>query len=279
MSILNSSGAAYWGRKALEHSRRGKQINLLCESLETRQLLSASATVSSPSQPMASPFLDVSPLVSAGPTGLSPQQLQNAYGVNQITFAGGAISGNGAGQTIAIVDAYNDPNIASDLATFDSQYGLSAPPSFVVKNLGATTTDPGWALETSLDVEWAHALAPKANIVLVESSSATLNGLFGAVSYASQLSGVSVVSMSWGTPEFWGEWNYDSLFTTPKGHTGVTYVASSGDSGAWFGPMYPSVSPNVLAVGGTTLTLSSSGTYSLETGWSGSTGGFSGLDS
>ena len=109
-------------------------------------------------------------------------------------------------------------------------------------------------------------------------SSSNLNSLFSAVSYASKLPGVGVVSMSWGTQEFWGEAQYDSIFTTPAGHTGVTYVAASGDSGAWDGPMYPSVSPNVLAVGGSSLTLRSNGSYSSETGWSDSTGGFSGLD-
>ena len=127
-------------------------------------------------------------------------------------------------------------------------------------------------------MEWAHAIAPAANIVLVEAASSNLNSLFSAVSYASKLPGVGVVSMSWGTQEFWGEQQYDSIFTTPAGHTGVTYVASSGDSGAWYGPMYPSVSPNVLAVGGTSLTLNSNGSYGSETGWSGSTGGFSGTD-
>jgi len=226
----------------------------------------------------AQPAIQVIPFVSNGPSGYSPQQIQNAYGVNQIKFSSGTVTGSGAGQTIAIVDAYNDPNIASDLAKFDAQYGLSAPPSFTVDNLGARTTDPGWALEVSLDVEWAHALAPKANIILVEASSASLNGLFNAVSTASQIKSVSVVSMSWGTQEFWGEWNYDSIFTTPAGHIPITYIASSGDSGAWYGPMYPSVSPNVVAVGGTTLTLGSGNSYGSESGWSGSTGGFSGTD-
>ena len=183
------------------------------------------------------------------------------------------------GQTIAIVDAYNDPNISSDLAAFDKQFGLSAPPSFTVDNLGATTTNAGWALEESLDVEWAHAVAPEANIVLVEASSASLNSLFSAVSFASKLQGVSVVSMSWGTTEFLGESAYDSIFTTPAGHNAVTFVAASGDSGAWSGPMYPAVSPNVLAVGGSTLTLAANNTYGSETGWSDSTGGFSGYDS
>ena len=83
------------------------------------------------------------PQVASGPTGYTPQQIQTAYGLNQITFSGGKVVGNGAGQTIAIVNAYNDPNITSDLATFDSEFGLSAPPSFTVDNLGATTTNAG----------------------------------------------------------------------------------------------------------------------------------------
>ena len=74
----------------------------------------------------------------------------------------------------------------------------------MVKNLGGTTTNAGWALETSLDVEWAHAIAPDADIVLVEAASSNLNSLFSAVSYASKLSGVGVVSMSWGTARVLG---------------------------------------------------------------------------
>jgi len=210
---------------------------------------------------------------------LDPQQIQNAYGINQIRFSGGQIVGNGAGQTIAIVTAYNDPTITSDLAKFDNAFGLSNPPSFTVRKVGATTTDAGWALETSLDVEWAHAIAPGANILLVEAPSASVFDLFTAINYARWQPGVSVVSMSWGMSEFQGEQGLDPLFNTPVDHTGVTFVASSGDSGAWYGPMYPSVSPGVLAVGGTTLTLSSAGGYGSESGWSGSTGGLSGYDS
>jgi subtilase family serine protease len=225
----------------------------------------------------AAPQTDVRMLDATGPTGMSPQQIRSAYGINQIMFSGGTVAGNGAGQTIAIVEAYDDLHISADLAAFDAAYGLNAPPSLTVLNLGATTTDAGWALETSLDVEWAHAMAPAAKIVVVEASSATIAALFSAVSYASTLPGVSVVSMSWGTSEFVGESSYDSLFTTPAGHTNVAYVAASGDSGAWYGPMYPSVSPNVLAVGGTSLALGAGNTYASESGWSGSTGGFSGL--
>src|SRR5262249_18442965 len=158
-----------------------------------------------------------------------------------------------------------DPNIASDLSKFDSQYGLSAPASFTqYVETGLRQDDSGWALETSLDVEWAHAIAPGASIVLVEAEP-DLYDLFSGVSFASQLSGVSVVSMSWGSGEFSGESAYDSVFTTPTGHSNVTFVASSGDSAV---TEYPSVSPNVLAVGGTTLNVTSQGKYISETGWS-----------
>jgi hypothetical protein len=253
-------------------------VRLCCEPLELRQLLSGDAPVSSIGQISAVPALDVTAELATGPTGLTPQQIQDAYGINLVAFSGGTIAGNGAGETIAIVDAYKDPSIASDLAAFDKRYGLEAPPSLTVDNLGATTADAGWDLETSLDVEWAHAIAPAANIILVEAASSSLLSLLSAVGFASRQAGVDVVSMSWGTQEFLGESGFDSLFETPSGHNNVTFVAASGDTGAWYGPEYPSVSPNVLAVGGTTLALSSNNTYGSESGWSGSTGGFSGFD-
>src|SRR5271157_3127944 len=279
MSDLRSAALFRPGAVTQFRAPRRTRLEPVCEALESRQLLSTTATATpNLSQITAQQNLQLLPLVVSGPAGYTPQQIQNAYGVNQITFSGGKVAGTGAGQTIAIITAYNDLNIKSDLASFDSTFGLSAPPSFTVDNL-ATTTDPGWALETSLDVEWAHSVAPGANIVLVEAPSATLSGLLSAVNYARYQPGVSVVSMSWGTTEFWGESAYDSIFTTPAGHAGVTFVAASGDSGAWDGPMYPAVSPNVLAVGGTSLTLAANSTYGSETGWSESTGGFSGFDS
>ncbi|WP_165226721.1 S53 family peptidase [Aquisphaera insulae] len=256
------------------------------EALEGRQLLSAaSADLSALT---VTPSLDVISLAgkTTTPTGYSPAQIRSAYGVNSIAFSSGTVSGTGAGQTIAIVVAYNDTSIASDLATFSSTYGLTAmsttasstSPTFTVVNLGGSSskTDAGWALETALDVEWVHAIAPQANIVLVEAASDSLSDMFSAVNYARNVSGVSVVSMSWGATEFQGETGYDSLFTTPSGHTGVTFVAASGDSGAWYGAMYPASSSNVLAVGGTSTTITSSGTITSQTGWSDSTGGYSG---
>jgi hypothetical protein len=268
-------------RAGLTLPARGRnRLDLACETLESRQLLSTITAATDLSQIQAQPDLQAVPLVSSGPTGLSPQQITTAYGVNQVRFSGGAVTGDGSGQTIAIVTAFNDPNIGSDLASFDSHYNITNPSSFSlnVANLGATTTDAGWALETSLDVEWAHAMAPGAKILLVEAASDNFSDLLNAVNYAKAQAGVSDVSMSWGGSEFWGEANYDSTFTTPSGHTGVTFVAASGDSGAWGGPSYPAASPNVLAVGGTTLSLNSSNTITSETGWSGSTGGFSGYD-
>src|SRR5262249_25867832 len=101
------------------------------------------------------------------------------------------------------------------------------------------------------------------------------SNLLKAVDYARNQPGVAVVSMSWGSGEFSGQSQFDSHFTTPAGHSGVTFVASRGDSGSSGAPEYPSVSPNVLAVGGTTLNTDGAGNYLGETGWSGSGGGIS----
>jgi subtilase family serine protease len=245
----------------------------LFEGLENRTLLSAS-------QLLADPSLAALPDASASSiAGYTPAQIRAAYGFNAVTLSNGA-AGTGAGQTIAIVDAYSDPNISGDLTAFDSQYGLSAASLKVVSQTGSTTALPaanaGWDLEISLDVEWAHAIAPGANILLVEASSSSLGNLLTAVNYARDAAGVSVVSMSWGASEFSSETQYDGYFTTPSGHQGVTFVAASGDEGSWYGPEWPASSANVLSVGGTTLNLAnSSGTWGSETGWSDSTGGIS----
>jgi len=196
-----------------------------------------------------------------GPDPLSPSQIIGAYNLNSAT--------GDAGTTIAIVDAYDDPTIANDLATFSSYFGL--PAATFVKHKMATTisVNSGWALETSLDVEWAHAIAPQATILLVEAKSNSLTDLLAAVSYATSYTGVKAVSMSWGGSEFSTETSYDSYFNAP----GIAFFASSGDNGA--GVIWPSSSPNVIGVGGTTLNLDSSGAVISETAWSGSGGGVS----
>ena len=260
------------GRSKPLHPKR-----LSLEWLETRSMLSASTLV-------ATPDLVVTPNVtSTKVVGHTPAQIDAAYGFGSVKV--GSTTLTGAGQTIAIVDAYNDPNISSDLATFDKQFGLAAPPVFSVVSQTGTSklpaTDSGWDLEIALDVEWAHSIAPGANILLVEASSDNLSDLIAAVNYAKTASltvsgvkdPVSVVSMSWGSSEFSGEKSYDSAFS----QTGVTFVAASGDEGA--PAEWPGTSPGVLAVGGTTLNLTSSGAYSSETGWADSTGGLSSYES
>jgi hypothetical protein len=262
------------------------------ESLEDRLLLSASfatpsyvlegrANIASGSSHGASP--NVTP-ANSGP--IDPAQMQQAYGVNQISFGG--VTGNGAGQTIAIVDAYNDPDIVTDAGTFNTQFGLQqfnvgGGPTFKVVNenggtsLPANSSTDGWDIEESLDVEWAHSIAPQANIILFEANSNSYNDLLTAVSTAADTTGVSVVSMSWGGGEFSGEQSIDSVFTTPAGHQGVTFTASTGDDGT---PAdYPALSPNVVAVGGTSLSIDSSGDYLGESAWSDTGGGISQLES
>ena len=243
---------------------------------------------------------------SATPVGIRATQMRGIYNVVPVYP-----NGNGA-TTIAIVDEYYDPNIITDLTTFDTAMYLSAPPSIsVVTEYGGTnlstvpTTAPNSGnnaiLETSMDVEWAHAMAPGANILLVECGTGATNNVGGSVTNGDMLqgiqtagttAGVSAVSMSFGwsegTVNSWGtseEQVLDSaIFTTPTTvtngatvspfvHCGVTFVAASGDNGA--PAQYPAYSPNVVAVGGTTLDSVSGSTYPGETTWSGSGGGAS----
>jgi subtilase family serine protease len=255
------------------------------EPLESRQLLSTSAA--SIVLHSDAVFMRSAATSQSSIQGYTPAQIRAAYNFDQLTLSNGAAA-DGTGQTIAIVDAYNDPNIVADLGVFDAQFGLSAPPSLKVvnQNGGSTlpTTDAGWDGEISLDVEWAHAMAPGANILLVEATSASLTNLIDAVNEARNAAGVSVISMSWGGSEFFsfngteftGQTQYDPYFTTPTGHQGETFVAAAGDSGAFSGVQWPASSPNVLSVGGTSLyTQDQSGTYYTESSWSGTSGGFS----
>jgi hypothetical protein len=265
----------------------------MSESLEDRLLLSASfatpsfvieghgAIASGSSHVGGTP--NVTP-ANSGP--ITPAQMRQAYGVNQISLGG--VAGDGTGQTIAIVDAYNDPDIVSDASSFNTQFGLqqfnvTGGPTFKVLNENGGTSLPanssvnGWDVEESLDVEWAHSIAPEANIILFEANSNSFSDLLQAVSTAANTTGVSVVSMSWSGGEFSTEASADFYFTTPSGHQGVTFLASTGDSGSPSG--YPALSPDVVAVGGTTLSIDSSGNYLGESTWSGSGGGISSFES
>jgi subtilase family serine protease len=220
------------------------------------------------------------PKVSAtAPTGLSPSAIQSAYNLSGLSDPNA-----GAGQTIAIVDAYDDPNALSDLNTFSTEYGLPTLPQCSSLSQsggcfekaypsGVAIPDPtgSWELEESLDIEWAHAEAPAAKIVLVEALLPSTSSLYDAVSYANSL-GANEVSMSWGGSESSDETSDDSYFTNP----GTLYTVSAGDSG--HGAEAPAESPNVVSVGGTTLNgcsgTSCSG-FTGESAWSDSGGGAS----
>jgi subtilase family serine protease len=249
--------------------------SLRFEALESRDVPSA---VFTPDYVVFKPTNNASPLGTTGPTGYTPTEIRNAYGFSQISFNG--TTGNGTGTTIAIVDAYSDPTITSDLHAFDQEFGLADPTLSIVNQGGGTTlpaANTGWAGEISLDVEWAHAIAPGAKILLVEATNSSESNLFTAVKYAAAQKGVAAVSMSWGGSEFSGETSDDSVFTPPASNPDVVFINSSGDSGA--PAEYPSTSPNVLSVGGTTLNLSSTGSYLSESAWSGSGGGISTVES
>jgi len=250
-------------------------------------------------------------------------QIRDAYGINSIPNIG-TRAADGSGQTIALDEVDNDPKIITDLDGFDEamsltttssqtpysvqhyggtlyqQYGAAS--SFVNvynqdgTNITANIADSGqngvpaedptghWEGEETLDVEWAHAIAPGAKIDIIEvnGDSNTPTNLLTGDQLAASLPGVSVVSNSWALWEWSGETAYDSsTFATPSGHTGVTFLAASGDNGANVYPSppsdpapsvghdgyYPATSPNVVSVGGTQLTLDND-EYGSETGWS-----------
>ena len=206
---------------------------------------------------------------SGSPSGETPQSIYPAYA---LTF-----TGTGGSGVIAIVDAYDYPTAENDLNVFSTQFGLPActTANGCFKKVYASGSKPrtncGWSQEAALDIEWAHAMAPTAKIVLVEATSSSFANLFAAVNVATQqvqsTGGVGEVSMSWGGSEFSGETSDDSYFQ----HAGVVYFGSSGDTGG--ATIYPSASPYVVAAGGTTIHRDSSGNFTGETGWSGSGGG------
>ena len=224
------------------------------------------------------------PVVNAVPVGgYGPAYFQAAYLPNGTTTGG----------IVAVVDAYDNPTVASDLSTYSEKFFLLAPSTcstplrsapagcfLKVNQSGDSGNYPspnsGWGLEIALDVETVHALCPTCKIVLVEANSNSFSDLIAAVDEAVLL-GATVVSNSYGAREFSGETTYDSHFNK----TGVAFTFSSGDSG--YGTEYPAASGYVTAVGGTSLQMSSGANgvirYSGETAWSGAGSGCSSQES
>jgi len=195
--------------------------------------------------------------------GYNPYQIKKAYGINNLPYTG-------AKQTIAIIEAFGSPTIENDLKVFEKEFKLPPARLEIVYPQGPPSEiNPLWAGETSLDVEWAHALAPKAKIMLVVAKSDSAEDLIEAVDYA-VYKGAQVVSMSWGGEEFPEETSLEDHFK----HRGTVFIAASGDSGSTI--LWPALSPNVISVGGTTLPLDSRGNLTgPETAWTWSGGGIS----
>ena len=208
------------------------------------------------------------PNAAATPSGYGPVQFRTAYGLT---------SSGSSSTTVAIVDAYDDPNIASDLAVYSSQFGL--PPCTTangcfkkVNQTGGSNyprKDAGWSLEIALDVETVHAICPNCKILLVEATTTSFANLIAAEDYAA--AHAQIVSNSWGGSEFSSETTsaYDGHFD----HPGIPITFSSGDNG--YGVEYPAASRFVNAVGGTTLTLNANNTRKTETVWNGAGSGCS----
>lgn len=212
------------------------------------------------------------PQATTAPKGYGPAQFRGAYGLP---------SAAPAGQTIAIVDAYDDPKIASDLNNYSSQFGLpqcnSTNPCFEKVNQSGSAAGPfpqansGWSLEIALDVEVAHAVCPNCKVLLVEANSNSLANLAASVNTAAKL-GATEISNSYGGSEFSGE--LSETYTAPYNHPGVAVTVSSGDNG--YGSLgFPAALSSVITVGGTTLTLGPENTYGGESVWSGAGSGCS----
>jgi subtilase family serine protease len=209
---------------------------------------------------------------AAAPSGYGPASLQSAYNLPS--------ANGGSGQTVAIVDAYDDPNAESDLATYRSQYGLSACTTangcFTKVDQNGGTKYPrgnsGWAEEISLDLDMVSAACPNCKILLVEASSSSMTNLGTAVNTAVRL-GAKFVSNSYGGSESSSDATYDSTYFN---HPGVAITVSSGDNG--YGVEYPAASKYVTAVGGTSLKTSSTTRGWTDTVWSGAGSGCSSYD-
>jgi subtilase family serine protease len=193
------------------------------------------------------------PIAPNTPGGYAPSDLQTAYGLTTDSET------TGAGQTVAIVDAYDDPNVESDLNVYRSQYGLPActvANGCFTKQKYTSQTNAGWAAEESVDVEMVSAVCPNCKILLVEAASTSLADLSSAEQYAT--SQADYVSNSWSSNE--GTETYDSVYKDGCG----AIVASTGDHGYNSTAQWPAVLPSVVGVGGTSLTAVSP---RAETAW------------
>jgi hypothetical protein len=194
--------------------------------------------------------------------GYGPSQLQSAYNLTS------ASASDGSGETVALVDAYDDPTAASDLAAYRSAAGLPTVPSFEKVNQEGETSplpaeapsDDDWTLEESLDLDMVSSICPECNIVLVEADNDSGDGLYIAENTAASLAGY--VSNSWGGSESSTDTTYDSEYFD---HPGDVITASAGDSD--YGVIYPATSPNVVSVGGTSLSTSSNSRGWTESVW------------
>ena len=266
--------------QALRGPISGLHVDLACANPANHGLLrsvlgAAKVNVGGPLRCFAKAIAhghDRGPQIMAGPTGLGPKQIQSAYKL------AGLVSG---GRTVAIVDAFDNPKAASDLATFRKAYGL--PPCTVangcfkkVNQNGAASPLPagdyGWAEEISLDLDAVSAACPDCHILLVEANSATTSDLGKAVDTAATSPGVASVSNSWGGTEDSTILGADAHFK----HPGVAITASSGDTG--YGVSWPASSQYVTGVGGTTLSSASSSRGWTETAWSGAGSGCSAFE-
>jgi subtilase family serine protease len=219
----------------------------------------------------------------------TPASLACLYGLVTVTAGCNPSSlatvATGGSKAIAIVDAYDYPTALNDLTAYSKQFGLPTPTTATFTVAYQSTTKPKpdpscaayggwdcWASEAALDIEMAHAMAPAAHIYLVEANSNSNTDLYATVTKAIalvQAAGGGEVSMSWGGGEFSTEATYDKTFTGAK----VVFFASSGDSE---GTLYPSVSPNVVAVGGTTIMRSPATlNFEGEITWEDTGGGYS----
>jgi subtilase family serine protease len=213
----------------------------------------------------------IAPLLTGGPVGYGPSDLQSAYKLAGLS---------GHGRTVAIVDAMDDPNAQSDLAAYRQAYGLPACTtangclSKVNQNGTASPLpagDYGWAEEISLDLDMVSATCPTCHIALVEANGTDVASLAKAERTAAAIPGVVAVSNSWGGSEDSSTLAADSSFN----HPGIAITASSGDSGYSGGVIWPASSRYVTAVGGTTLSTASNSRGWTETAWNGAGSGCS----